>query len=104
VRNSNSTYRHFIPQIDLYLERNTSRVPNDGKYYISYKGQIIESFRSPKKAEEKLKQLIAESGYKPEGAISKPNEIDEAMDRYFFLKELYWSESHKYRVKGGKGR
>jgi hypothetical protein len=99
-----SSYRHIIPQLNLSIERNTAKVPNDGRFYIVREGQIIESFRSIKKAEEKFRQLVKDSGYKPKVSPTKPRTAaDEELERYLDAKELYWAESHKYRGKGGKG-
>lgn len=65
------SYKHFIPKLNLSIEKNTEQVPNDGKYYIVRDGHAIEGFRSLKKAEEKFKQLVEESGYKPEALPAK---------------------------------
>lgn len=98
------SYRHIIPQLNLSIERNTGKVPNDGRFYIVRDGHIIESFRYIKKAEERFRQLVKESGYKPDVSPVKPwSAADEELERYLDAKELYWAESHKYREKGGKG-
>ena len=31
---SDDTYRHYIPDLDLSIEKNTENVPQDGKYYL----------------------------------------------------------------------
>lgn len=98
------TYRHFIPKLSISIERNTARVPNDGKFYILREGQIIDSFRAIAKAEARFRQLVKESGYKPEVSPTKPRSAaDEKLERYLDTKDLYWAESYKYRTKGGKG-
>ena len=28
------TYKHYIPYLGLSIERNTEKVPQDGKYYL----------------------------------------------------------------------
>jgi len=97
-------YRHFIPKLELAIERYTSRVPNDGKYYIISHGQIIEDYRSLKKAEERFRELVEGSGFVPEDNTSTeldPNE--ESLQRYLSSKDIYWYESWKYRDKKGKG-
>ena len=99
-----STYRHFIPDLSLSIERNTARVPNDGKFYILHEGHITESFRTITKAEARFRELVKESGYKPEVSATKPpSAADEELERYLDAKDLYWAESYKYRGKGGKG-
>ena len=98
------TYRHFIPELSISIERNTARIPNDGKFYILREGQIIDSFRTIGKAEARFRQLVKESGYKPKVSPTKPpSAIDEKLERYLDAKDLYWAESYKYRAKGGKG-
>lgn len=99
-----SSYRHFIPKLSLSIEKNTPRVPNDGKFYIICDGQVIESFRAITKAEARFRQLVKESGYKPEVLPTKPRSVaDEKLERYLDAKDLYWAESYKYKAKGGKG-
>ena len=99
-----STYRHYIPDLDLSIERYTSRVPNDGKFHILYKGNIIDSFRLKKQAEQKFYQIVKESGYKPKIQKSKPiDPIEEAVERYFQTKAMFWTEGPIRRSKRGKG-
>lgn len=98
------TYRHFIPDLGLSIERNTARVPSDGKFYILRGGEVIDSFRAIGKAEARFRQLVKESGYKPELLPVKTLSVaDEKLERYLDAKDLYWAESYKYRAKGGKG-
>jgi hypothetical protein len=98
------TYRHFIPELSISIERNTARVPNDGKFYILRDGEVIDTFRIIARAEARFRQLLKESGYKPEVSPTKPRSVvDEKLERYLDAKDLYWAESYKYRAKGGKG-
>lgn len=100
----NGRYKHFIPDIGLSIEKNTSNVPNDGRYHVVKAGIVIQSYRSRKLAEEKFRQLLAESGYKPELSPSKPiNPLDESTERYFASKDIFWVEGPKSLKKGGKG-
>jgi hypothetical protein len=104
MKGGDSPYRHFIPKLDLSIERNTDQVPNDGKFYIVHQGHVMDGFRSIKKAEERFRQLVKESGYKPEGSPAKPKSAsEEGIERYLDAKDDYWAESYKYRVKRGKG-
>ena len=96
-------YRHFIPQLTLSIERNTLNVPNDGRFYLIRDGCIIDSFQSIKKAEERFRQLVKETGFKPEVAEQPGSAIDESMQRYQMAKDLFWAEGPKYKRKGGKG-
>ena len=99
------SYRQFILNLNLSIERNTGQVPSDGRYYIVREGHVIESFRSIKKAQEKFQQLVKESGYKPEvTTLAKPRSpSEEGLERYLDAKDVYWAESYKYRGKGGRG-
>ena len=102
MRDRGSSYRHFIPQLNLSIERNTLKVPNDGRFYLIRDGCIIDSFRSIKKAEERFRQLAKESGFKPE--VAEPiSSADESIERYQMAKDLFWSEGPKYARKGGRG-
>lgn len=101
------SYRHYIPAIDLAIERYTNRVPADGKYHLIQKANIIGSFRSKKLAEQKFYELVKESGYKPDTSTIKPiDPSDTALERYFDSKAVFWTEgpiSRRGRGKGGRG-
>jgi hypothetical protein len=104
MKKQNETYRQFIPEIDLSIERNTSKVPPDGRFHIVKSGRIIESFRSRKRAEERFRQLVAEEGFKPkipQGEQVSP--LDESIERYTMAKDVFWAEGPKYRKTGGRG-
>jgi hypothetical protein len=97
-------YRHYIPKLNLSIERYTSRVPKDGKFYVICEGQLIMGFHSLKKAEEKFRKLVKESGYKPEVPTGQRSSAsDESIERYLMAKDLFWAEGPKYRKKGGRG-
>lgn len=104
MKHQSSYYRQYIPEIKLSLEKGTSRVPEDGRYYIVRDGCIIGIFTSLKRGEERFKQLVAESGYKPNSSQDeKPGSGDESMERYLLAKAIFWAEGPKYKKKGGKG-
>ena len=101
---SDGNYKHYIPELKLSIERNTANVPNNNYYYVIRDGEIIEKYRTLKKAKELFDNMIKESGYKPKLENSKPKEESECeLDKYFLAKEIYWAESYKYRGKSGKG-
>jgi hypothetical protein len=105
MSDSGGTYRHFIPKLDLAVERYTVNVPNDGRYHIVKAGKVIQSFRSMKQAQERFKQLLLESGVKHEPLpIAKANPSDEAIERYALAKQIFRAEGAKFRKKGGRGR
>jgi len=99
-----SYYRRYIPDIKLSLEKGTKDVPSDGKYYLLKDGAIIDKFTLLKKAEEKFKQYVDASGYKPRPLDkSKPRPGDESINRYMIAKAIFWAEGPKYKDKGGRG-
>jgi hypothetical protein len=104
MKNESGYYKHYIPDIKLSIEKGTDKVPNDGKYYIVSDGHIIDAFKSRKQAEEKFKQLIEASGYKPSISQKKKlNPGDETIERYLISKAIFWAEGPRYKDKRGKG-
>lgn len=98
-------YRRFVPGTGLSVERHTENVPHDRRFHLLKDGEIIRSFTSERKAVESLRKLLDEIGYEPPPTEEKslsPQEED--LEQYFYAKEVYWGESHKYQEKGGKGR
>ena len=101
---SDGNYKHYIPDLKLSIEKNTNNVPSNNYYYVIRDGEIIEKYRTLKKAKELFDNLVIESGYKPKLENSKPKGVrDYELDKYFYAKEVYWAESYKYRGKSGKG-
>jgi hypothetical protein len=101
---SSHTYKQYIPDIGLSIEKNTENVPHDGNYYLVRNGQIVKGFRTLKKAEVTFKEAVAESGYMPKPVEKrKKSAAEQDTDRYLDAKDHYWAESYKYRGKGGKG-
>ena len=101
---SGESYKHYIPDLKLSIERNTSNVPSKNYYYVIRDGEIIDKYRTLKKAKEIFDKMVKESGFKPKIESSKEKDMrDYELDRYFLAKEVYWAESYKYRGKSGKG-
>ncbi len=97
------SYKHYIPEVNLSIERNTVAFRDD-KFYVIHEGKIVAGFRSLKKAEENFRQILEEIGYKrPALSDRQFSPAEEDLDRYLVEKELYWAESHKYKGRGGKG-
>jgi len=97
-------YKHYIPELNLSIEKNTENVPDDGRFHVVKAGKIIKSFSSRKLAEKKFKQLLEESGFKPEQKhTQQTNPSDEAIERYLISKAIFWAEGPKYKKKGGRG-
>lgn len=102
-RNS-SYYKRYIPDISLSLEKGTKDVPNDGKYYLLKDGTIIGKFTLLNKANEKFKEILVISGYKPKHILdTKINPGEESIDRYIISKSIFWAEGPKYKDKRGRG-
>ena len=98
-------YRQSIPDIGLSIERATDSVPDDGKFYVIIEGETLGSFRALKPAQQLFRQTVAEIGYRPPEPQGPPKTVSEIMtERYMEAKDLYWSDSHRYRPSGGKGR
>jgi hypothetical protein len=96
-------YRQGVEDIDLWLERATERVPNDGKFYVLLGGDLKGKSGSRNRALALYRRLLDESGYKP--APSEPPSVrNETVETYLDDLEAYWGESHRHTRRGGKGR
>lgn len=100
---SADSYRQYIPDLNLSIERYTEQTPNDGKYYVLQNGEVLGSFRSLKQAQEIFKKVVQESGYKPSPPKRSKTTSELMTERYMEAKELYWADSHRYRGGGGRG-
>ena len=99
-----NAYKQYIPDLGLSIEKNTENVPRDGKYYLLRGGQIVKAFRTLKKADVAFREMLAEDEYTPKPVEKQAKSAaKQNIERYFDAKTLYWTESHKYREKGGKG-
>ena len=72
-------YREGTLAFDLFVERATDGVPNDGQYHVRFRGEIVGSFKSKKKAVDlyrlKRKELL-EAGMKvPTAEIPTKQEL-----------------------------
>jgi len=89
------------------LEQGTESVPDDGKYYLLLDGQIVNSFRSLKKAQEVYQQLLADIGFEPEAKEAKADgEEIRRRERHavdYYRVSDYWDEAYYHRG-GGKLR
>lgn len=96
-------YRQAIPAIGLSVERDTARVPSDGYYYVLLEGEAQGRYRSLRQAQTQYKQLLADSGWRPDPAErTAVDPAREAVERYMDALEDYWSGSHKHTRRGGK--
>jgi len=98
-------YRRSLPQINLSIERNTNKVPCDGKYYLFKDGVILKIYRSRSKADEHFQQIVDESGFKPQKLEKETvDQTNETLDRFLRDRIIFHSEGAKYRGRGGRGR
>jgi hypothetical protein len=92
-----------VPAIGLSVERGTDGVPHDGWFYVVFQGEIKGRFRTKKAADTLYKELLRESGYKPDMPRASTSR-NEAVERYLDDLEDYWLQSHRHTRRGGKGR
>lgn len=98
-------YKRELTEVGLSIERATENVPNDGRFYLVWRGKIIGDFSTEKLALQRYKEILAEVGFKPQETKSEQvTPSQEWLDQYLYAKEIYWAESHKFREKGGPGR
>jgi hypothetical protein len=101
---SDEAYRQYVPGFDISIEKNTTSVPRDGKYYLVRGGQVVKAFRTLKQADAAFKEALTEAGYTPRPVEKQAKSAtEEDIERYLDAKDVYWAESYKYRGKGGKG-
>jgi hypothetical protein len=62
---SKDSYKHYIPEIKLSIERYTNNVPSDGYYYILQDSKIVGRHRKLVQAEAMFKEIVKKSGFKP---------------------------------------
>ncbi len=89
------------------LEQNTDAVPNDGKFYLLLRGEIVKAFRSLKKAKEAYRQFLKVIGFELEvkRVESDPEEARrrERLAIDYYRVSDYWDEAYYHRG-GGKLR
>lgn len=99
-----NSYKHYIPDIGLSIEKNTENVPQDGKYYLLRDVQIVSAFRTLKQAEIAFKEMVSELGYKPKPVKKQTKSAAEQnVERYLDAKDVFWAEGPIRRDKGGRG-
>ena len=97
-------FRQSVPDIALSIERRSSRVPDDGYFYVVLRNEIKGRFRTKAQATVLYRALLQDSGYKPAPIGAAAPSSSEAVERYLDEKEAYWSDSHRHTKRGGKGR
>lgn len=96
-------YRQSIPGLGPAIERGTSRVPDDGYFYVLLAGELQGRHRTLKQAQLQYKRLIVAEGWKPEPAESgRTDPAREGVERYMDSLEDYWNEAQSHRRRGGK--
>ncbi len=96
-------YRQSVPAAGLSLERATPRVPDDGSYYVILGDDVKGKFRMKRDAVALYQALLKESGYTPPQQ-GQSFSRDASVETYLDEMESYWSDSHRFQRRGGKGR
>ncbi len=100
-------FKMYCEGAPVSLEQGTESVPDDGRYYLLLDDQVVNSFRSLKKAREAYRQLLADVGFEPKAREVEldPEEVRrkerQAID-YYRVND-YWDEAYYHR-RGGKLR
>ena len=98
-------FRHTAIDSSLSVEKDTERVPNDGKYYLLDGSEVVGIFSTKKTAINRFRELLKQQQYAP--SPKEDNAINpkaEDLENYFRAKDLYWGTSHDFGSKGGPGR
>lgn len=96
-------YRQAIPDLELAVERGTPRVPDDGYFYVLFKGETRGRHRTLKKTQTQYREIAARQHWKPAQHVGKgPDPAAEAIERYMDSLEAYWTDAPKHRRRGGK--
>lgn len=97
-------YRQGIPDIDLYVERNTRRTPREDLFYIFERGQIVGGgFKRRSEADAKYRELRDAAGYKPAaqqvltGEERRQGIAHESQEDAVARSELYWIDFRSRR-------
>ena len=68
-------YRQFLPELELSLERGTDAVPDDGHLHLLRAGEELGRYRSLKSAQAAWREVVRESGWKPQPRVVDPAKI-----------------------------
>ena len=96
-------YHQSLPDLGIAIERNTPRVPQDGRYYVLKGDEVVARFPNLKRALDRFKALKEELGFQPKPVAEQSNATQEHLERMLDAASAYWSESHKFRGRGGRG-
>ena len=93
-------YRQGIPDIELFIEQDTSNTPEPKAFYVLHKQQIMGSYRTLKAAQKLYSSILQQTGYKPQPLQTDNSSAiaQEMQDKLMMRKELYWSKSTSYRT------
>lgn len=81
---SREPYRQSLPDLELSIERYTEAVPRDGGWYLLRGGEQLGRYRSLKAAQQAWREIVQESGWKPERREVDPSRVRhrERMERW----------------------
>ncbi len=100
-------YKQGVPAIDLFIERDTERVPCDHRYHVVERGAVVASFRTLRAAQRRYQERLQALNYTP--APAEQVSVDERLRKENLERDLlrsasYWAESYRYGGGGGKLR
>jgi len=96
-------YKYGFEDIDLFVEQGTDRVPDDGRFYLVLRGQVIEDEATEKRALGRLTQLKFNTPT-DEDLASGANIKAKMMSGEMAKRHLSQSTSEKTAQFGRKGR
>lgn len=97
-------YRQGLPAVDLYIERDTERTPQPGRYYVFLHGAVVGHCRSLKGAQQLYQSQKVALDYQPQvpppPVDARQALVRETQDDYLDRAEAHWARSTQYRVLG----
>ncbi len=100
-------YKQGVPAIDLYIERDTERVPADHRYHVVERGVVVASYRTLRAAQRRYHERLLAANYTPAPAeqVSAEERLrTENLERDLLRSASYWAESYRYGGGGGRLR
>lgn len=90
----------------LSIEQGTPNVPDDGKYYVIYQGEIVGKFRSLKQAEKLYREILSQLDLPPLPGVSaqEKKEIQAKRQAYDKVDELAFRAFSRAKLRAMKRR
>jgi len=81
-------FRQGIPIINLFIEKETDKVPSDGKYHLIQNGTILASSRSLKIIQKKYNEIVAALPAQEKNDNPSTNEPKDEKLKELILKDI----------------